>query len=170
MSSTTSLVVSFGDTDVSWANVHLSAEIDRRLKGLNQGKTSFSPGERAWFLIYMSDNVALDGDPSCSAGTISGGQLISGIEITEDVTFMNVNTSTTKVPATSIKSVKWIGRSLGNIVLTGNNTGLQADSAGVAVAKITYLADAVSYAITSPVSIDGETSFSIAVMVLGKVI
>ena len=169
---TTSIVVSFGNQSAAAtaANAHLSAQIDSRPTGLNGGVTSFNPGDTAWFLIFMSDNVALDGAPVASAGTIGGGQLVSGITISEQLTFANVNTASLSVPATSISATKWLGTSLGSLTLTGNNSTVQSDQTGVAVAKVDFLADALAYSITAPTVLDGETAFGIVLVINGKLI
>ena len=117
MATNSSIVVSFGNQSAAAtaANAHLSAQIDSRPTGLNGGNTSFNPGDTCWILIFMSDNVALDGDPVLSAGTLGGGQLVTGISITEQLTFANVNTASLSVPSTGITSSKWLGRSLGTL-------------------------------------------------------
>ena len=172
MSNTTSIVVSFGSQSAAAtaANAHLSAQIDSRPSGLNGGNTSFNPGDTAWFLIFMSDNVQLDGAPVASAGTIGGGQLVSGINIVEQLTFANTNVANLSVPATSIASNKWLGNNLGALSLTGNKSEVTASQTGVGVCKIDFLANALAYSITAPQTLDGETSFGIAIVVNGKLI
>ncbi len=63
--------VQFGNPDGSGgpggsgASGHLSAEVDTRAAGLNGGRSSFSPGETVYILIYKSDNVSHpDGHPN----------------------------------------------------------------------------------------------------------
>lgn len=169
MANTTSIVVSFADqAAASAANAHLSAEVDSRPTGLNGGKTSFKPGDTAWLLIYMSDNVELTGTPIASAGSIGGGQAITGISKTQEVTFANEDSSSIQVPSTGITAIKWLGTSLGALTLEGNKTAVKAASKGVAVAKVTYSCNATAYSITAPVTLDGETSFSIVIFIEGQ--
>lgn len=172
MANETSIVISFGDQAgaASAANAHLSAKVDDRATGLNNGNTSFKPGDTCWILIFKSDNVALDGDPILSAGTLSGGQQVTGISMTEQITFSNTNTSSISVPSTGISTTKWLGRSLGSLSLSGNKSEVTASSKGVAVAKVTYLANATAFSITAPATLDGETSFGIICMINGKLI
>lgn len=169
MASTTSIVCQFGDSNAaSEANAFLSAEIDDRETGLNSGNTSFKPGDTAWFLVYMSANVELDGAPEISAGTLTSGQNVTGIVKEEQLTFQNSNTASISVPATSLSSTKWLGRSLGSLSLSGNKTEVTASSKGVAVAKVKYLTNAIAFGLTSPATLDGESSFGIVVVVSGK--
>ena len=167
---TTSIVVSFGSQSdaASAANAHLSAQVDSRPTGLNNGATSFQPGDTCWILVFMSDNVSLDGDPILSAGTLGGGQQVSGIDIQEQLTFANVDTASLSVPATGISNTKWLGKSLGDLSLISNNSEVQASQKGVAVAMIDYTANATAYSITAPQTLDGEVSFGICVMIQGK--
>jgi hypothetical protein len=165
----TSIVISFGSDSeaAAAANAHLSAEVDSRPTGLNGGRTNFKPGEVCWFLIYMSDNVQLDGEPISSAGTITAGATVTGINKTQEIVFNNEDSSSIQVPSTGITTTKWLGRSLGALTLIGNKATVKAGSKGVAVAKVTYTCNAKSYSITAPAVLDGETSFSIAILVNG---
>lgn len=171
MATSTTIQVSFGSQSdaASAANAHLSAEIDDRPDGLNGGKTSFKPGDTAWFLVYKSTNVNIASVDS-SAGTLSSGQAVTGISKVQDVTFSDSNEGSLQVPATSISATKWLGRSLGVPSLQGNMSSVSVPSKGVAVAKITYLCDATAYSITSPATLEGETSFTIAILVLGELV
>lgn len=138
MSVTANITVSFGDRATDGANGHLSAEIDGRPEGLNQGKTSFSPGDRAHFLVYKSANVTYS-RPVESAGTITQGT--AGLVVTKeaDLQFPDTDTATLGVPALSIESVTWMGRSLGALTLTDPQT-VKASAKGVAVARVRYRA------------------------------
>ena len=57
---TTSLVVEF-DTGDEDTNSILLAEIDSREDGLNNGNTSFKPGDPVYFLIYKTPDAVVDG-------------------------------------------------------------------------------------------------------------
>jgi hypothetical protein len=169
MTQSTSIIVQFG-TDTSAdaaANAHLSAEIDSRDDGRNGGETRFRPGETAYFLVYKSDNVNID-DVIASAGSI-GSHGSENVEKSEDITFANTDEGRLRVPASGgITGTKWMGTSLGSLSMDGPTTVL-ASSEGVAVAKVTYRANALAYSITAPSEINGETDFSIVVVVVGNV-
>jgi hypothetical protein len=172
MSSTATITVSFGSQTAAAtaANAHLSAELDPRPTGLNNGITQFNPGGTAWFLVYTSSNVGIPSDPVSSAGTIGGRQAVTGITKTQQITFAGVDTATIQVPATSIVSHTWLGRDLGTPVLEGNMTGVKVPTIGVGVMEITYLCDATAFSVTAPTSLAGLTSFSIAILVTGALI
>jgi hypothetical protein len=168
--STASIVVTFTDpAAAAAASAHLSAEIDSRPTGLNSGVTSFKPADVAWFLVFMSDNVELAMTPECSAGSIGIGGLVPDITRVEDVAFINADSVNLQVPADSITSVVWMGRSLGACTLDPvSKTLLKATDKGLAVARVTYKTHAESYSLTSPATLSGETSFSIQVLITGQ--
>lgn len=164
---TANITVSFGDSaGSSGASGHLSAEVDSRADGLNAGKTSFAPGDRAHFLVYKSSNVSYD-TPVASAGSIAAGG--KGISVTkeDDIQFADTDTASLSIPAQSIVSVTWLGRSLGSLVLADANT-VKASAKGVAVARVKYTAKADAWSLTSPATLAGLTDFSILVFILGR--
>ena len=77
--------VQFGNPDGSGSDGHLSAEVDTRPDGLNGGRSSFSPGETAYILVYKSDNVSIT-DTICSAGSLSS-QGTAVVSVTEEIMF-----------------------------------------------------------------------------------
>lgn len=157
--------VQFGNPDGSGAEGHLSAEVDTREDGLNEGRQSFEPGASVAILVYRSANVTLN-RIDCSAGSIrADGQVV--VQIEEDVVFADEAETTLRVPAETAPSVRWFGRSLGALALQADRLTLRAASKGVAVARIGYQARADVYRLKSPANIDGETDFSIAVFIGG---
>lgn len=84
--------VQFGNPDGSAAEGQLSAEIDTRPGGLNGGRSSFSPGETAYILVYKSDNVSIT-DTICSAGSLSA-QGSAVVTVTEELMFEDSDTAT----------------------------------------------------------------------------
>ncbi|MBW7901274.1 MAG: hypothetical protein H3C26_07345 [Rhodocyclaceae bacterium] len=157
--------VQFGNPDGTGAEGHLSAEVDTREDGLNEGRQSFEPGASVAILVYRSDNVTVS-RVDCSAGSIrAGGQTTVSLE--EDVTFGDESEATLRVPALTAPGVRWFGRSLGALVLQADRMTLRAAEKGVAVARVTYQARADVYRLKSPASIDGETDFSIVVFIGG---
>ncbi|MEO1752006.1 hypothetical protein [Thiofaba sp. EF100] len=158
--------VQFGNPDGSGADGHLSAEIDTRPDGLNGGKSSFNPGETVYILVYKSDNVAITGT-SCSAGSLSErGSTV--VKVEDELMFEDDDTAQLSKPARSgLSQAVWYGRSLGGLSLQPDKVTVKASSKGVAVAKVTYDAQALVYALASPSTLNGETDFSILALIKG---
>ena len=170
MATTTTIKIAFSDpTAAAAAGAHLSCELDNRETGLNLGTSSFVPGDTAWFLVYMSSNVELDGLPVASAGSIGTAPNLT-ITRVEELIFENTDSATLSVPAMSVSSVQWLGRDLGALTLQGDSMTLKAPTKGVAVAEVTYTATCTPFSIASPKTLNGKTTFSICVYVLGKLI
>lgn len=166
MAVSTNFQVSFGTSSTgTGVDAYLSAEIDSRADGLNAGKTSFVPGDTAYFLVFKSDNVSYSA-PIPTAGTVTAGAAQT-VEKTEDLQFSDADTATISIPTTALSSVQWLGTSLGSLTLTG--TTVKASAKGVAIARVTYNVTADSYALASPATLDGLTDFSIMVYILGSV-
>ena len=146
---------------------HLSAEIDTRPDGLNGGRNAFNPGETVYILVYKSDNVSIT-DTICSAGSLSA-QGSTVVPKTEELMFEDADTATLPVPARSgLSSTLWYGRSLGTLTLQSDKVTARATSKGVGVAKVTYDALALIYALTSPATLNGVTDFSILALIKGS--
>lgn len=168
MSVSATIQVSFG-ADVGEGDGHLSAEIDDRSNGLNDGDTSFSPGDTAYFLVFKSQNVVYD-TPISSAGSITAATVSGGyVERVEDLQFADTDTATLQVPASSIVSFEWFGRSLGDLALT-DPQAVKASAAGVGVCRVTYQAPCTAHGLVSPASLNGETSFTVLVFIRGHLV
>lgn len=158
--------VQFGTPD-SEAAGHLSAEIDTRPEGLNGGRSSFSPGETAYILVYKSDNVSIT-DTICSAGSLTA-QGSTVATVTEELMFEDADTASLGKPARSgLTRTVWYGRSLGSLTVQSDKVTVKAASKGVGVAKVTYDAVALVYALSSPATLNGETDFSILAIIQGS--
>lgn len=158
--------VQFGNPDGSAADGHLSAEVDTRPNGLNGGRSAFSPGETAYILVYKTDNVSIT-DTICSAGSLSAqGSVV--ITVSEELMFEDADSATLGKPARSALSPSvWYGRNLGSLALQADRLTVRASSKGVAVAKVSYDALALVYALSSPATLNGETDFSILALIKG---
>lgn len=152
------------DFGVSGELAHLSAEIDTRPDGLNQGRTQFRAGDTVYFLVYRSHNVGYYA-PVPSAGTTAfiGSTVISK---EDDLAFPNVRTATLGVPATGIQSSLWFGNSLGALSLADEMT-LQAEAQGVAVARVVTAAPADVWMLASPPMLGGLTDYSLLIYIQG---
>ena len=175
MSINASISVQFSDgTDsetAAKAGAYLSAEIDKRETGPNSGKTSFAPGDTVGFLVYKSDNVTLSA-PVASAGSVSMGRTVN-VEQEADLTFANNHEARLRVaPQGGFLETKWIGNNLGSISINGQKATVSKssiESQKVGVAKVKYVAQATTGTITAPVEVNGETSFSIVVLIVGTI-
>ena len=82
--------------------------------------------------------------------------------------FEEADTASLSVPARSgLASSVWYGRSLGALTLQADKVTVKASVKGVGVAKVTYEAQAMVYALASPVSLNGEVDFSILALIKG---
>ncbi|WP_127476532.1 hypothetical protein [Sulfurivermis fontis] len=158
--------VQFGNPDGTGSDGHLSAEVDTRPDGLNGGRSAFNPGETAYILVYKTDNVTIT-DAICSAGSLSA-QGSAVVTVTEELMFEDSDTATLPKPARSgLSQTVWYGRSLGGLTLQSDKITVKAQVKGVAVAKVTYDAQALVYALSSPATLNGETDFSILALIKG---
>ncbi len=160
--------VQFGSPDgAGGASGHLSAEVDARPNGLNGGKTSFSPGETVYILVYKSDNVSIT-ETICSAGSLTA-QGTATVTVADELMFEETDSASLSVPARAeLASSVWYGRSLGALTLQSDKVTVKAASKGVGVAKVSYEALALIYALASPASLNGETDFSILALIKGS--
>ena len=168
MAVTANITVSFGADGDAAGRGHLSAEVDGRENGLNGGNTRFEPGDTAYFLVYRSDNVSIDSvEPS--AGSITGATA-GTVTREEDLSFADADSATLRVPASSITSTTWLGRSLGGLTLQADGVTVRASGKGIGVARVSYTAKNVhAYGLTAPSSIAGLTDFPILVFVAGSI-
>ena len=90
------------------------------------------------------------------------------VTVTDELMFEDSDTATLSKPARSaISQSVWYGRSLGGLTLQSDKVTVKASSKGVAVAKVTYDALALVYALSSPSTLNGETDFSILALIKG---
>lgn len=168
MPQTTTLVVQFGDDVTDIASSHLSAEIDSRDDGRNGGVTQFEPTDKVYFHVFKSDNIT---SLQTYASAFSAGMTGEVDSITkEDVlVFAGTREASISVPVESGFTYKWLGNNLGTITVSG--TKAIASDGGpnkVGVAKVSYNASGYVGEITSGAELDGETDFSIAVLIVGN--
>ncbi len=161
------LRVTFGQPSAGRGASYLSAEIDGREDGPNGGNSQFTPGGTAWFLVHRGANVSISG-AEASAGTVSLGGDITYVK-EEEVVFGGEKTASLSIPSEGIVSTKWIGRNLGAIALHADKQTIEVPTEGVGVAKVRHTIKARQGSLQSPAMIDGETDFSIAVIITGTV-
>lgn len=165
---TTTIRVSFGSGQGGAANIQV--EVDDRPDGFNSGKTSFNPGDTAWFLVYLPPGYALSGDPALTGGNLDtsrAGTVIT-LEKEVDVVFENTDEATLPYPAQSIISAVWMGNSLGSLTILNDATTLKATTKGFAVARIKYRTQARAYGVISPTNMAGLADFTIAAYLVAE--
>lgn len=102
------LNVSFDSTD-STTTGNIKLEIDDRVDGLNNGNTSFKPGDDAYYWLFKDDNVTVL-EHLCTAGGISGvGSDSKAID--ETITFTNSDSGSLGYPPSGGVTMDWLGRS-----------------------------------------------------------
>lgn len=159
---TTSIVVQFSSSGSASAS-SLSAELDSRPDGLNQGKTSFLPGDTAAFLVFKGPAVILD-SVLASGGAV--GLIGEGLfEVEEWLTFANAKEANTAKQVFSDFQYQWFGNNLG--LVTYDGSVVTAENSGIGMLYVTYKAQYVAYRISSPSLMNGKTSFQIVVVVSG---
>jgi hypothetical protein len=152
---TTSLVIQFGQDAADERIVAaLRAELDTRPDGFNSGRSRFKIGEKAYIIVTMGEPLTIT--PYTSAGTLKFSQK-TDIEFTEVVAFVDQKASVSRA-VKNIKNREWMGNNGGAITHSGRDLTSSA-TVKVAVAKITYVAEAHIYYLESPtaeqIGVDG---------------
>lgn len=158
---TANVVVNF---DAGEGDGLLIAEVDDRDDGLNGGNTNFKPGDTVGLLIFKSSNVTIT-DIITSAGSLSGAGTQTK-DVSDIISFPKEKTQNVRYPINGGGfTFKWLGNNLGTISHTEVN--VTCANLGVGVAKVSYSSTADGHNLTSPTSLDGETTFDILVYVEG---
>ena len=161
---TTTLVVQFADP----GGGILTAEVDNRPDGFNGDKTSFAPGDSPIFLLFKTPDVTVDAIISTYVDVVAItpiAPLTYLYDVEEWLTFADTTQAFLSKPYYSDLEYQWYGRNLG--VLTPRNGAILAEHKGVGVAKVKYKSLYTPYAIPSPLTMNGKTSFEILVFIKG---
>jgi hypothetical protein len=103
----------------------------------------------------------------CSAGSLTA-QGTTLVTVTDEVMFEDSDAASLSKPANgSLASTTWYSRSLGSLTLMGDKSTVKSSVKGVGVAKVSYEARALVYALASPATLNGETDFSILALIKG---
>jgi hypothetical protein len=138
----------------------ISIEMDEER---NKKQSCFRYGEMAYFKVYTLP-ADMEITVSASDGTIYGlGAFEETVE--KQVTFENTDEAETDKPITQLGSVQWYGRDLGQITRTGDKS-IRAQSAGLAIAKISHTTSYRSYGIS--VSARQDASWPVLVLIEEK--
>lgn len=164
MAVTASITVKFGAEAAD--DALLLAEVDDRPAaegGLNAGKSSFIPGDTAYYLVYKHKITSTTHTASAGSAAYNS----SGTrQITETVSFLKEQDASVRYPITSLDSFEWLGNDLGAITSTGGSN-IRCAEQGVGVALVTYTTSFDAWGLSSPAEINGRSSFEIAVLIEG---
>lgn len=143
---TTSIVVQFtGDSDADRGI--LSVEVDSRSDGLNNGKTSFRPGDAVYYLVFKSTNVNILKHLLTAGAKASVG--IGNYEVVDFITFADSDEAQVSKPISSGFSSSWQGSSLGAIQILDGGSRIKAAQKGVGVLKVQYQSQYMAYKLSN---------------------
>ncbi|ABK45366.1 hypothetical protein Mmc1_2875 [Magnetococcus marinus MC-1] len=145
---------------------HLSAELDRRVDGLNQGHTTFHSGGSAHLLVNHGPKTSIQSISASSGALLPNAD--QSYTISEDLMFDGSNSATLSQPAQSIQSVIWLGNDLGALTLATDGMAVTAASSGVAIARVTFTVRSRSWSLTAPEVVAGLDSFPVQVRITGQ--
>ncbi|MBF0097503.1 MAG: hypothetical protein HQM04_16700 [Magnetococcales bacterium] len=121
----------------------VQVEIDSRPDGLNQGVSSWVPGDTAYFLVYATPNARVL-SVSSSFGEVT---MVGPVEVQheEELVFEHSDSAQLSHPCTAITQIAWSGEGLGNVAVAANGTGIKADRSGTVAVRVWYNAVPVVY-------------------------
>lgn len=167
---TTSLVVSFSNNADS--DSVLSAEVDSRDDGYNNGNTDFLPGQEVFYLITKTTDVTLLNQVT-STGSVEF--IDNSTEDKEEfLTFANESEASVSTPISGEYETKWLGNvPQGELVKTSELTfSIQKDGQpveSVAVLKITYKTLHQVWKLKGVSAIlNGESNYEVVIMIFGE--
>jgi len=145
---TTSLVVQFNDPEGGGGEGrYLSAEIDGREDGLNQGDTNFVLGSSPGFLVFKSSGLTYS--MKQTDGSIANEGSVS-VEVTETVTFADSNEASLQKPPSG--AVTWVALGAGgggNFLVEGTKVTVAGGAKIFGIYEATYRTTADAYRLTS---------------------
>lgn len=167
---TTSLVIRFQTTDGQDAsNAILTAELDNRETGLNDGKSVFLYGDSPAYLIYRTSNVSYTQDTTAgSVQYVETGQ----IEVIETIQFVaETESRLSKPPLGPVTFTLVAGKGIDVSALTVSGTKVTSLTEGLAVVKAQYYTQYEAYrliGVTDP-NIPDLEDYEVIVYILGTV-
>ena len=160
----TTLVVNFTPTSDD-AGLGLTAEIDSRPEGLNNGKTSFAPGDSVGFLVYPGPNVTITNVRATAGGIANVGA--QAVSIQEALFLAQEKEARLRAPVSGI-SGQWLGIDPGvTPVVAGGVVKFVEEVFGMLY--FDYTANAIGYILSGvPLELGGLTDFSVGILVEGE--
>lgn len=152
----------------------LIMEVDGRSSGLNNGRTSFKPGDDVYILLFKSNDVTIDNVIS-SKGTITleGSESPQVIENEDVLVFANDREASVSKPIVGSYGLQWVGSDLGQLQLATDAISFtlaeepplaQRPYAGAAL--LTYNTEADVYRLTNT-NIPDKEEYSIVIVAVG---
>lgn len=165
---TASIVVDF---DAGEGEGILLAEVDAFPSGLNQGNTTFAPGESPGFLVYRSSNVVIDSITSSHGSISSLGGGTTPDPIIDDLIYTDDKKAQVQYPIYSGFSAKALGSNFDPGTISHDEVSVSIENQVVSVIRATYTSYFSKYRLTGiPDSLNGETSFPVVILVTGHIV
>ncbi|RKZ88581.1 MAG: hypothetical protein DRQ39_02235 [Gammaproteobacteria bacterium] len=165
---TTSVTVQFTKDEDSSAI--LTAEVDGRPDGMNNGNTQFVPGiDDPVILIFKSAGVVID-DITTSIGNLTPISAGAPYKVGEGndgyLIFANERSKNLSYPNNGGFSSQWFGTVGGAVTATETQVSIPTEA--VAVLKASYTATYVAYRLNNvPLTVNGSTEFPVVVFIAG---
>ena len=167
---TATLVVSFPsvDTTVKGSGL-LRIEVDDRDTGLNDGVTSFSPGETIWYLVYAQSNLVNIRHYNSINSTVNNFGTATRT-ISELVVFANDDEGNLSYPSRTGFTPVWLGANGGPVNLVpGSENKLILSGDKVGVLSVSYDTSFTQHTISTPSQVSGVTNYTIVIVILADV-
>lgn len=165
MAVTATVTVSFADPNKGGT---LTAELDTRDDGYNQGRSQFAHGDEPVFLVRHSDDLEVQ------VFTSTGSCASFDNDFTQEQDFLSyvqTRSASTSKPITGGLVTTWLGNNLGAVRQVGSNELAIAGTTpitGVGVLKVNFNSAFTAYRLTGvPATLNGETNFNVLVAFVG---
>ncbi len=149
---TASLVINYATLA---AGARISMELD---SDLNDGRSTFSAGDTAYFRVYSNVDFALH----TTAGTVVKGALTTG-SVEDNIQFVQEREVTVSKEIVSIGSVTWFGANGGEVTRADEFT-VRIPTAGIFIGKLDYTSHYYSCRLSGITIPDGLDEFPILVV------
>lgn len=141
-----------GDTSNS-----IQVELDSEANG---GKTTFTPDDIAYFLVYAPTNLSVTADTTLGTVALTGSKSVAQTETLQFVQETEANLS--KIPNGAV-TTEWIGRNNGSVTVTSSKVTVATKCNGVL--KCTYNATAKAGKLSGVTIPAGQTEIEALVVV-----
>lgn len=176
---TTSLTIGFDiASDDTGANSILSAEVDGREDGENNGETNFIPGDTVGIMLFRSSNVSSITYQLSTSGQLSSAnssQFAASSEVDTFLIFDSTDEASLSYPMNSGGSLTWMGKSLGAYTVLNqatvklSNPNPNDDEYYVGVMRATYTSQGNGITL-SGTGISGEDKYEIFCFWVGEIV
>ena len=152
------LVVSFSE-EAAQLGGWVTAELDEIN---NEEKTSFAPGDEAWFWVQHSDDLKIVSVTASSGQIVAEGTATR--TITEDVQFVDTESSSLRAIPSGSVSFAWTGNQGTGVKVTGQS--VQLTGGFPCIGEATYQADVRLYRLVPPeMTLGADETYEILISV-----